>query len=438
MALSRRWTAATVVLVAGIAGAFVIVPDPPQVLTVSPEQGAADHTSIQAAVDALGPRGGTVEVQAGRYAERVVLEDRRGVSVRARTGDQVVLDGSGLTPPDGLSGLLEVRGGARVLVAGLELTGYRSSTGGAVPAGVVVRGGVDGVTVQDVDVHGIGAGVPQGAGEARAYGVVVRGDERRAMTDLLVTGATVHDLTLGVGAAVSVSGNVADWEVSDNEINRVDHTAISALGWTEAEGGLAVDRDLTRARNGTIAGNAVADVTGGANPALGPEGCTCAAGIHVDGVLEVTVRENTVDGADSGILVGTDDDQKPTEGVDVLDNVVLGASAGSLSVGGLEEGGRVDRVLVRGNTLEGAGALPLISLQARLADVRVTNNTVTRTAGGGPLVQTQGAAVVLDYNSYVAEHPLFLEGERELTSLRDWRLRTRQDGDSTLEAPSAP
>jgi hypothetical protein len=54
-----------------------------------------------------------VKLAGGTYArQRVVLRDRDHVTVRAAAGAEPVLDASGLTPPDGESALVGIRGGS--------------------------------------------------------------------------------------------------------------------------------------------------------------------------------------------------------------------------------------------------------------------------------------------------------------------------------------
>lgn len=450
MALSRRWTAAAIVGVAGIAGAFLIVPEPPEVVTVSPEPGEAAYTSIQEAVDSLGERGGAVEVRGGRYEERVVLDHLRGVSLRARTGDEVVLDASGLTPPPGRSGVVEVRGGSLIEVIGLELTGYRSSTGEAVPVGLLSTGDVDGLRVEDVQVHDIGTTVEDPTSEqSSAHGIAVVGDAAGSTTNVLVSRAEVWDLDLGTGAGITVSGNVAGWEVTESHVHGVDHHGIEASGWDPV---VPEDRRLAasnRARSGIVTSTVVEDVSGRTNPAYGPEGCLCAAGIAVDGAFEVTVRDNTVEHADVGVLVVAEDQDGDTEGVDVVDNELLGPRAAAVLVGAVQADattttgtgtgtGAVSRVLVRGNSVveaEGGGAQALVRLGDGLSDVRVSSNDLTLQGPGGVLVHSDARGPVLDHNRYVADEPRFALGQREATDLRAWQLLARQDTSSTVRAP---
>lgn len=428
MALSKRWTAAAVVGVLGIAGAFVIVPDPPPVVTVSPEAGEAAYTSIQEAVDSLPAGGGTVEVLEGRYAERVVLDGLRRVAVRARTGDEVVLDASRLTPPEGRSGVVEVRGGSLIEVAGLQVTGYRSSDPAAVPVGVLSTGSVDGLTLSDLQVHGIGTSLEDGVGaEGAAHGIAVVGDGAGAADDVLISSVEVFGLDLGTGHAVTVTGDIVGWEVSKSHVHGVDNVGVAATDG---------------ARAGTIHSNVVEDVSGATNPAHGPEGCACAGAIEVDGAVEITVRDNTVQRTDLGVtVVASDPEGGGTEGVDVVDNEIIEPRASGLVVGGEPgAGGPVSRVLVRGNRVLGtqdAGpeSPPLVRLAAGLSDVRVSSNEVIAQAAAGVLLQMAARGPVLDHNHYTATEPRFLLGERELTDLRSWQLTTRQDPSSTVSEP---
>lgn len=445
MPFDRRHTAAAIVGVLGIAGAFVLVPDPPPVLTVSTPAGGAAYTSIQEAVDALGPRGGTVEVQEGTYAERVVLDDRRGVSLRARTGDRVVLDASGLTPTEGLSGVIEVRDGSLIDVDGLELKGYRTSSEsgveGAVPVGLLVTGSVEGLSVENLTVHGIGAVSPQTStreGDGEAYGVAVLGDDANGTsTEVLITGTEMHDLTLGSGGAILVDGNVRDWEVTGNQVHDVDGTGIVVTSRGTTLDGAQSGEPTYRPRDGIISGNSIFDVSAATNPAYGPDGCLCAAGISIDGALDVTLSDNTVERTDVGIEVGAREPEGATEGIDAVENTVQDSRSAALTVGHVTgtEQGHVTRVLVRGNLLRGAPAEAIALLGAHLSNVRFSSNELVVTEPGPVLLDLAARGPVLDHNSYVAAEPILRFGEREVTELRDWQLLTRQDSVSSVRTP---
>lgn len=452
MAFDRRHTAAAIIGVLGIAGAFVLVPDPPPVLTVAPEPGEAAYTSIQEAVDALGPRGGTVEVLKGSYAERVVIDGRRGVSLRARTGDRVVLDASGIEPGAGLSGVVEVRGGSMVEVAGLELTGYRAQAGGepdAVPSGLLVTGSVEGLTVEGVTVHGIGADDDPATREAEgeAYGIAVLGGAAGPATaEVVISGSTVHDLDLGTGGAIVVGGDVRGWEVTGNRVHDVDHVGIMVGGGTAS----------ARPRDGLVNGNTVQDVTAAdpANSALGPDGCLCAPGLRVDGALDVTLSDNTVERADIGLEVVAPEVGRVTEGIDVVENVLRDSRSVGMTVGepggadgatpeaGQDDGqvpdedaGTVSRVLLRGNSLRGAPEQAMVELGSGLSDVRFSSNEVEVSRVGPVLIGLAARGPVLDHNRYVAAEPVLRLGERAVTELRAWQLLTRQDVASSLRVP---
>ncbi|WP_134773328.1 hypothetical protein [Ornithinimicrobium flavum] len=434
MRLGRRHTAAVIVGVAGLAGAFLLVPDAPEVVTVSPVPGEAAYTSVQEAVDSLGPRGGTVEVHEGTYAERLVLDGRRGVSVQARTGDRVVLDATGTEPPEGLSGVVEVRGGGLVELVGLELRGYRTERTGAVPVGLLVTGSVEGLTVEDLVVRELGT--TAGAG-SQAHGVAVVGDElREATTDLVLTGAYLSNLSLGEGAGILVDGNVMGWEVTRNRVHQVDHDGIRVSAPDAAPDASAEDPPVPRPRDGLLTGNSVVDVAGATNLAYGPEGCVCAAGLSIAGGLDLTLTDNTVSRADVGIEVRGDGTTGTTEGLDVLENVVEDARHAAMVIGADEAGeGAVTRVLARGNHLRGATTEVMVLLGHGLADTRFSSNDVVVAEPGPVLVQLAGTGPALDHNSYVAPSPVFRLGQREVGELRAWQLLTGEESVSSLRSP---
>ena len=94
--------------------------------------------TFQHAVDALGKKGGTVLARGGTYNQRIVLRHRDHVTVAAYPGERPVLDLSGTVPPNGTSGVVEIRNGSDLVVRGLEITGYRTTSQDRVPIGIYV------------------------------------------------------------------------------------------------------------------------------------------------------------------------------------------------------------------------------------------------------------------------------------------------------------
>jgi hypothetical protein len=293
--------------------------------------------SIQAAVDRLAS-GGTVELETGTYHQRVHLHDVHGVTLRPAPGATPVLDGSGLTPPKGLTALVAIAGSSDVTVTGLAITGYRTSRLGVVPAGVYVHGHDTGVHIVGNHVHDLGNdNGTLGSFDINAHGIAAYGDDpHHAITGLVIRGNTVDHLRTGASETVVVNGNVDHWRIVDNNIHDDDNIGIDAIGFepTLHEPYRYTARD--RARHGLIAGNRVDGIRSKGNPAYWEDGswCDCADGIYVDGGEHIHIRDNHVTHSDIGIEVAAENARGSAEHVLVTHNRVSGSLYVGITTGG--------------------------------------------------------------------------------------------------------
>jgi hypothetical protein len=415
---------------------------------------AAPMRSPQAAVNRLGSAGGTVVVRGGRYAgARIVIDNRRDVTVRAATGERPVLDLAGVAPPSGTTGVVEVRGGERIGIQGLEVTGYRTRSTAATPVGIYATGATRGLRISDNRVHHLGNDNPtRGSFDINAHGIAVYGRSATApMSAVTISGNEVDHLVLGASEAVVVNGNVDGFEITGNSVHDVNNIAIDAIGFEETVGGSARWTDANRARHGRIVANAVQRVRSEGNPAYWEDGawCNCAGGIYLDGAKNVDVAENTVMQADIGIEVASEWARGRTNGITVRENDIRLSRYAGLAIGGYDaERGEAFDVTVRRNTLRGNNTLddgsPEILLQYYVHDSVIRENTVTTTSRDHPLLVSRVAPVggsakngrlVLDRNSYggpvAAGSAVFVWNGTERTGLTAWRAASGQDASST-------
>jgi hypothetical protein len=411
--------------------------------------------TVQAGVNRLGPRGGVVELADGTYArQRVVLRDRDHVTVRAAAGAEPVLDATGLTPPDGESALVEIRGGSDVAVKGLILTGYRTRSTEKVPQGILVTGAASDVRIAGNHVHHLGNDNPtRSSFDIGANGIAVYGrDEERPIRGLKITDNEVDHLVLGASESVVVNGNVDSWEITGNYIHHNNNIGIDAIGYEETIGGPARYTDVNRARNGIIADNTVTDIVSKGNPSYWEDGgwCNCADGIYIDGGGSIEVKDNTVERADIGIEVAAENSRGKTNDVSVTSNNVTASKYVGLAIGGYDpRRGEAFDVRVSDNTFRGNNTLqdgsPEILLQYKVHETTLTHNVVTATNADYPLLvrrvrkvgtAAQNKHVVLNHNDYgapsTAKEAVFVWLGQEKVGMQAWRNASGQDAASTL------
>jgi hypothetical protein len=410
--------------------------------------------TFQHAVDQLGDEGGTVLARGGTYAgQRLLLRGRHHVTVEAYPGERPVLDLSGAAPPDGSSGVVEIRNGSDLAVRGLEITGYRTTSQEKVPMGIYVLGGVDGLVLARNHVHDLGNDNDElGSFDINAHGIAVYGTRKQHPTTALrIVDNEVDHLALGASESVVVNGNVKGWRITGNYVHDNNNIGIDAIGYEGTIGGPARWTDVNRARQGVIAGNVVTGIVSRGNPAYweGSGWCNCADGIYVDGGKDILIRDNVVRTADIGIEVASEWGRGGTEGIEVRDNVVTGSAYVGLALGGYGPGrGEAHDLVVKRNVFRGNNTLddgsPEILLQFKVYDTLIVHNKVTATNAEPWLVarvrragtRSQNVHVRLDHNDYrVAGRPreaLFRDARDRYRGLSAWQHGTGQDEHSTV------
>ncbi|KAG9564756.1 hypothetical protein KCV01_g20501, partial [Aureobasidium melanogenum] len=291
----------------------------------------APWKTIQHAVDSVAA-GATIQVAGGVYKELVNV-NRSGsasagfITVMSAPGQTAVVDGGGLKPSDspGNIGLITLTDVSYVRIKGLELRNFESADPSAfAPAGIYVTGAGSHIEIRNNLIHDIRT--TDQTTQANAFGLAVYGTKATPISDLIVDGNTLHDLTLGQSESLPINGNVTRWQVTRNTIYRNDNIGIDAIGLEKTA---PVD---DQARNGWIADNDIRDTTSSNNPTYGNE--PSAGGIYVDGGTRITIERNSVSGADIGVELASEHKAKITSQVLVRDNVIRDSIVTGLSMGG--------------------------------------------------------------------------------------------------------
>jgi hypothetical protein len=398
----------------------------PATLYVSPggsdrASGTASHPlkTPQAAVDRLGRSGGTVQLAGGHYTgSRIVLTGRSHITVRAAAGARPVLDGTGLTVPDGQNGMVEIRNSSDITISGLTITGYRTKALPAVPIGIYVTGSGHSIRLSHNHVHHLGNdNGTLGSFDINAHGIAVYGTDPAApLSDIRIDGNELDHLVLGASETLVLNGNVDGWAVTGNVIHDDNNIGIDAIGFEHTIPGPARFTDVNRARHGLIAGNRVSRIISEGNPAYWEDGswCNCADGIYVDGGASIVISGNRVDASDIGIEAASEWKQGRTNGITIAGNTVTASRYTGLAIGGYDQDrGEAFDITVTGNVLRGNNTLddgsPEMLLQYYVHDTTITHNSITATKPGTAVMllrdkpagtAAQNAHVVLDHNRY--------------------------------------
>jgi hypothetical protein len=308
--------------------------------------GTAAHPmrTVRAALHRLAPRGGTVVLRGGVYHQRVRLVHEHGITVRPYRNEHPVLSGAGLTPPTGLTALVEIADSRHITVRGLELTGYRTRKLNHVPAGVYIHGHDYAVRILHNHVHDLGNdNNTLGSFDINAHGIAAYGDDpHRAIHKLLIAGNVVDNLHLGASESVVVNGNVRGWAIVGNRVFDNDNIGVDAIGFEPTLRGRYRYTYHNRARRGLIAHNTILRIQSRGNPAYweGGSWCNCADGIYVDGGMRIRIRDNRVADSDIGIEVAAENPHGDAHDVSVVRNKVTGSLFTGITTGGYCNGAK--------------------------------------------------------------------------------------------------
>ena len=430
--------------------AVLALPTPSAAASASTVVVVRPGDSIQAAVSQVAS-GGTVLLHGGTYHQRVRLDHVHGVTIRPFGTEHAVLSGDGLTPPPGLTALVEISHSADVTVQGLDITAYRTRKLDVVPAGIYVHGGDQDVHLLGNHVHDLGNdNNTLGSFDINAHGIAAYGDDAHAsIRGLVIRGNVVDNLHLGASESVVVNGNVTRWSIVDNRIHDNDNIGIDAIGFESTLTGADRYTYRNRARYGEIVGNTVERIRSRGNPAYWEDGswCNCADAIYVDGGTHIRIADNLATDSDIGIEVAAENRRGTADHVDVIGNDVHGSlftgittggyCNGARACGGVETGSSHDNTF-RGNVLRGNNRLddgsPELLVQYHAHDNVFTHNTITATNAGrvvyGTVPNADDRDLFSDYNTFRGSEFGWLG--HVYPSFAAYRDATGQDAHSTL------
>lgn len=365
----------------------------------------APWATIQHALDSV-DAGDAICVHGGVYHE-VVTISRSGseaagpIVLQSVPAETAVIDGTGLSIPDGQYGLVTLVDASHISVRDLELRNYATASSSQVPIGLYVTGAGTNIRLLHNRIHDIRTTASGCA--ANAFGLKVDGTRApQSINQLVIAGNEIHDLVLGCSETLSLDGNVEQWTIRDNVIHDTNNIAIGAIGFE----GVAPDTAYDQARDGLIVGNTVYNISSFGNPAYG--NVYAADGIYVDGGTRIVIERNRVHHVDIGIEVASEHAGRTSSDVTVRNNLVYFGHSAGISIGGYEAAaGGSERVTIVNNTLlrndqadTGSGEF---QIQYHASDNRFANNIVQAGSQGllvNAFVNETGVPATLDNNLY--------------------------------------
>jgi hypothetical protein len=382
---------------------------------------SASWRTIQKAFDAATP-GSTVNVAAGRYNERPVLNvsgNETDGFITFQAVGRAVISARKLPGAD----VISINNRAYVKIVGFEIRDNLKVSNGS---GIRLTEANRFIEIRNNRITNMKG--------KNAMGITVYGtDGARGISNLVIDGNEVFKITPEPSEAIVLNGNVHDFVVSNNYVHHVNSIGIDLIGGE----GRCPDPATDFARNGRVVGNRVTRATfkGGGRD---------AAGIYVDGAETIVVERNFVWRNDVGIEVNALHPSRVASGIVVRDNVVASNNGVGLSVGATGPAtGDVRGYTVTNNTLYGNDARRTGAgeLRIRRATDGVIANNIVSGRGGSLLVNAEptAGANTLNYNLYFspdgAGRARFAWGGREVGGFDAFRAASGQEAASIFANP---
>ncbi len=353
----------------------------PQVsLAILVARTGGDYLSIQDAINNAQP-GDTIYVKAGTYNEK--LEFTRSGTARGGPitlmnyeNDRVILDG---TDVEGAH-LICIENKSSIIIQGLEIMNNLWVRNGS---GIRIEGYGSNIEIRNMKIHGITG--------RNATALTVYGTSSTPIDNLIIENNEIYDIELSSSAALTINGNVRNFQILNNTIHDVNHKAIDLLGGESWTGGYI-------AQHGICKGNRV---YGAISTKADGEG----AGIHVDGASHISIEENRIYNNDIGIELGAWEKGTTTSDISVLRNIIHHNNKAGIFIGGYaRRRGEVRNSRIFNNVLyenqlfeEGDGELYV----QYASDINIHNNIIV--AGKQGILYTSWGGDTnnrLDFNCY--------------------------------------
>lgn len=380
----------------------------------------ATHPTIQAALNDAMP-GDVIQVQSGVYNEKIIFP-RSGnasagyITLMAVTGAASIIDGSGLPAGD----MVLIPSRSYVKIIGFEI---RNNLGVNDASGIRVTGAGSFIEIRNNRIHEIRG--------QHAMGITIYGTEVTAISNLIIDSNEIYDCDPADSEALTLNGNVTDFEVTNNIVRDVNNIGIDFIG---GETDIQPDPALVT-RNGVCRGNQVYR----ANHVDG-----YAGGIYVDGGKDIVIENNIVSECDLGIEIGAENAGFVTSGVIVRNNRIYRNQKAGLVFGGYDVSvGRtanckfLNNVLFKNDVLnDGVGEVWI-----QYAENNILRNNIFFCTGQNILLYSEAGNInnTLDYNQWYtaagAGSAQFIWRSVFYGSFTAYRNGTGQDANSQFGNP---
>jgi hypothetical protein len=398
---------------------------------------ATPWKTIQHACNNATP-GTTIQIMAGTYYEQDTVSVSGSaiggyITLTNYKGGNVVLNGNGAAVQ-----LLTISSKNYIKINGLE---FYNCVGNNTSIGIFIDGVSNYITISNCTIHHIYwnttfSAIPNTNDNVNP--LIVYGDSNTPLRNLTIQGNHFYDNAPGFSEVCSVNGNVDGFSIIDNILDSNANIGIDM----EGNEGVSPNPATDHARNGLVKGNTVYKCHSIYD--------SSAAGIYVDGGINITIEQNASYNNDWGIEVGCETPGDTTAGITVRDNMIYRNGMAGMQVGGYDgpvNTGRVINSTISNNTFfnndtlaEGNGELSLSYSEHGSFYNNIfysASNTITSAGWNGG----NSLAFKFDYNTYYVIHgdsmnASFSYGTYSYTGFSSYKTGSGFDGHSIFKDPS--
>lgn len=277
---------------------------------------SAPYATVQYGFNQLTP-GDSLLLRGGTYFEKIYCNVSgtigSPITITNYLSEEAIIDGTGVT---GLE-LLAINTKSYVNIDGLIFQNNYVQDARA----ILVTSEASGIHISNCTVRNIGwttdsiADPYSVSPTGQAHAIIFNGRTTNGITDISITDCHIHDIISGNSEALTLVGNVSNFEIARDTVNDTKNIGIVVAGhyaWAVDSG---VDASLNQSRNGVITECVVYSNRRFSN-------FDAPAGIYADGAKNVVISKNYSYDNGNGMSVGCENSGFSADSITVVNNVI--------------------------------------------------------------------------------------------------------------------
>ncbi|THU39639.1 hypothetical protein FAM09_14170 [Niastella caeni] len=386
--------------------------------------------------------GDTVLARGGTYNERINFPrsgtSEKIITLKAYAGEKPVIDGSMVTVT-GWMALVTLNAVRYITIEGFDICNLYSSAFNTDPQGIAISGNSKDITIRNCNIYNIKNSASVSNWRS-AHAIFVLGNGTAAISNLVITGCTVHDTQTGTSENITLAGNIDGFNISYNTIYNTENIGIIIAGGDNLNpnGNVAANY----ARNGVINNNELYNIDMSRGPVQ--NGDHGAIAIYVCGGANTVIERNRVYNSDRAIGLVSESKTYATRNCIVRNNFVYNCWRTAIYMGdylnyvgaGTKNCYVVNNTLFQNNRV--LGAFGEIEGEIRLTencDSNVIRNNIVYARATDVFVHkytATGSHNIIDHNLYYTTGvPKWIWNGKDYADFAAWKTACGGDGAST-------